>query len=159
MAERYRVIEARDLRAFAKELKERAGLQRHDAERIDGLLIDQMWRERADEDRTFRDLDLEFADERVRHLDAGVQLIGLMRNHAFSAKRPKWLDAYADVPIAIFTTITEYSDAIDIYLDSDVKNTVRGVLKRQISPSDPNGHPRPSEDIAEWFESVRKSML
>jgi hypothetical protein len=156
MAERFKIVEVRDLRSFTTALRERATLPVEHDDRIDGLLIDQMWREKADIDRTFECLDSNFANERVKHLDAGVQLLGIMRNRSFSHLRPSWLSSYGTVPTAVFTTIIEYGDALDQYLDSDVKDQIRGILKRQIPA--PSGLPAPCEVISSWFDFVHDNL-
>jgi hypothetical protein len=150
--ERIRVIEVRDLASFREQLELRFDKPEDDPEHIDAFLIDVLWRANSDASSwTFGDLDPVFSDERVLPLDAGAQLIGLMRNRRHHAKRPAWLRAFDNHPIAVLTTLTDHTGTVDSHVDDDVLKLLKILVKNSSSAAED-----PDEAFCGWVSSLTK---
>ncbi len=123
----FNIIEVYTLSQFSELLQARSDLQQDPERQIHGFLIDQMWKASMETGDNFGKLHASFENERIRHLDAGVRLVSLMRNRGVN--RPVWMRPYETTPTAIFTSITEFNRALDAYLDEEARGTVRGILK------------------------------
>lgn len=156
--EHYRIIEVRTLEHFASLLREQAE-QQHDLERrIHAFLIDQMWRQSSEFGETFEKLDPQFRQEKIKHLDAGVKLVALMRNKG--TPRPEWMKPFEATPTAIFTSITEFRRAMDNYLDADARESVVGILK--MSPDDQeqiiSAGRILDDDLVKWLNGLQQKI-
>lgn len=68
------------------------------ADRIDLLVIDVMLKPEGDDFRV-----LGYPRERLLRMDAGVQLVGLMRNAQHEVGRPDWLACHRQTPVLLLS--------------------------------------------------------
>jgi hypothetical protein len=150
--ERICLIEVRDLASFRQQLELRCNKPVHDPEHIDAFLIDVLWRECQDPMKwTFGELDPVFSDERVLPLDAGAQLIGLMRNRRHEARRPPWLKAFDQHPIAVLTTLTDHRGTVDRHIEDEVLKRVKILVKNSSQDAD-----EPDEAFCRWVDGLAR---
>ena len=150
--ERICLIEVRELASLREQLKRRFDKPANDPEHIDAFLIDVLWRKNGqDEAWSFGDLAPEFRDEQVLPLDAGAQLIGLMRNRRYARQRPAWLQAFDKHPIAVLTTLTDHSGTVDKHVDEDVLASLTVLLKGTSADAD-----MPDEAFCRWVKSLAR---
>ena len=104
----------------------------------DVLMLDVMLK--REPDSTFEKLG--FAKEGLLRLDAGAQIVGLIRNAAFDAGRPSWLKRYRDTPIVLLSSSPTVDDLIKHYVNADRKQWLWGVTK-DIDASSGEARPDP----------------
>jgi hypothetical protein len=75
-----------------------ASLQADSADRIDLLVIDVMLKPEGDDFRV-----LGYPKEQLLRMEAGVQLVGLMRNAQHEVGRPDWLACHRQTPVLLLS--------------------------------------------------------
>lgn len=123
------LIEVCDLATLRRELEQRARAPAGDAEHIDAFLIDVLWRQRGIDEWNFSEFHPAFKDESVLPLDAGAQLIGLMRNERYQSNRPAWCAAFDRHPFAVLTTLTDNRDTLERHIDARVLANIQILVK------------------------------
>ncbi len=141
---RIKLLEASTIKDFADILKSREALQSADDDYLHVLLIDLMLRGGSMLPETFGDL--EFPDEKVIPMEAGMQLVKLIRE----SKAPSWLTKHANRKIVILTTLTDAKSTITDHLKSD--GTVDIIYKKL--EVDGSEQMIPSKDFIEYFSTV-----
>ena len=150
--ERICLIEVRDLAGFRDQLTRRFDKPANHPEHIDAFLIDVLWRESGQVQAwTFGDLAPVFSDEKILPLDAGAQLIGLMRNRRYAGKRPDWLTAFDTHPIAVLTTLTDHRGTVEKHLDEDVLAGLKVLLKDTSADAE-----RPDDAFCDWVKGLAR---
>jgi hypothetical protein len=144
------LIEVRTLSSLRHELSWRAERPANDPDQVDAFLIDVLWRASgAHRDWTFGELDPAFDQERVMPLDAGAQLVGLMRNRRFEAARPRWLRAYEQHPMAVLTSLTDCRGTLDRYVDEEIGRRLT-VLAKDVVGEDSE----PDAQFRAWIDGL-----
>jgi hypothetical protein len=152
---RVNVIEVRDLLTFRRELMARAGKPAGDPDAIDALLIDIFWRAPGlPGNWTFEELDPGFSRETVLPLEAGAQLIGLMRNEGHRQRRPTWLDAFAHHPLAVLTTLTDHREPLERHVDPQVLSGIKVLVKAVVV----QGQVEPDRGFCDWVGQLRRHV-
>jgi hypothetical protein len=150
--DRIRIIEVRDLASLRSELQRRFDKPAGHPDHIDAFLVDLLWKTNRESGTwTFGELDPAFSREKVKHLDAGAQLIGLMRNREFRNHRPDWLRAFEGHPIAILTTLIDHHETVDRYVDDEVRATVQVLIKDRSRSTG-----APDDTFCKWVELLKR---
>lgn len=92
---------------------------------FDLLLIDVMLK--REPEQTFASIG--FGEERILRLDAGVQLVGLLRNAIHDGQRLEWLTPYRDTPIVLLSSSPILDDLIKQHVDVSRQESLWGVSK------------------------------
>lgn len=150
--ERICLIEVRDLAGLREQLQRRCDKPLHDPDHIDAFLIDVLWREDGqDGGWNFGELAPQFSSEKVLPLDAGAQLIGLMRNRRYAGQRPPWLSAFEQHPIAVLTTLTDHTGTVEKHIDQEVLAQLDVLLKGASAEAD-----MPDEAFCRWVKNLSR---
>jgi hypothetical protein len=118
---------------------------------VDLLMIDVMLQFEPAE--TFEALG--FPEERLLRLDAGVQVVGLIRNRAFQADRPAWLRPYETKRVVLLSSSTVIESTVATYVDGDRCADIVVIVKAIEAESE--GVPLRA-DVAEPLEDIFREL-
>jgi hypothetical protein len=99
---------------------------------------------------------LGFADERLLRMDAGAQIVGLLRNKQFDLDRPTWLKHYANKPVVLFSSTPSLKNLLGQYVDSNRRDGLHCLVK-SLNTETP-GQTRPDDLFVKRFEEILKHL-
>ena len=123
-------------------------LQADGGDRIDLLVIDVMLKR---EDGDFRVLG--YPKERLLRADAGVQLVGLMRNAQHESARPDWLTCHRQTPVLLLSASELVAALIAQHVTLD-RRTDLHVVSKSLGPEGRNG-----ATVSADFQRVMDDLL
>lgn len=98
-----------------------------------------------------------FAEEQVRRLEAGMQIVGLMRNKSFADERPVWLSRYSRKPVVLLSSTPGLQNMIGTHVDGNRRDDLHCLVKSL--NTDTPGVTRPDANFERSFESILKQLL
>ncbi len=149
----YNIIEARTLQEFARHLIDRHQYVVRDDDYLDAIIIDVKLTH--DFERDFSELG--FPSIKLFGLDAGAQLLGLMKNPTRFPKQPQWLHPYRRRRMALFTSASNYHSVWNRYVESEGRTTSMVILKEIYRSSDKSIQV-PTVEFQDWLVGIRKDM-
>lgn len=142
--DRIQLLEVSTIIDFADTLKDREKWQPTDGDYLHVLLIDLMLRCGSMLPETF--LSIGFPNEKVIPMEAGMQLVKLMRTQ----NAPSWVKKYANRKIVILTTLTDAKSTFTDHLQSDRAVTI---IHKKLE-ADGGEQIIPSKDFIEYFSAA-----
>lgn len=147
---KFKLIPAGTIVDFARALELRAKCARTDADYIDAILLDVMLRVPSTADFAV----LGFSKTKWLALDAGAQVLGLMKNTGFNNDRPDFLKNYVDRPTALLTSQTTVKETWSKFVEHGVRNNEQqvGVLIKGSVVA--HAQSEPSQDFRDWLNGI-----
>lgn len=152
----FALIEAQTVEKFATELQQRTQLKPTDHDYVHALLIDAMWKHTSNSASNFGALG--FKNEAIIPMEAGIQLIGLLRNARYKSQRPDWLEPYANRDAAILTSLTDSHGSLQEYVDAKEQNSLTVMQKQVVTKTvGDTTLTEPADNWLVWITKIRQA--
>lgn len=149
----FRVIGVNALDALADALQRAHAKKPGDAEYLDALLVDIMWREGTGLSGNFGRFG--FPKESILPLDGGAQFLGLLLNAQYQdhSNRPAWFCCPPQRKVAALTTLVSAVPTTEAHLDHAARARV-SVLEKEVRDDPHTGLLAPNESFIRWCEGL-----
>lgn len=150
----FKLISAGTISEFVRELQQRHTHNEAHDDYLHAILLDVMLRVPAA--TNFESLG--FPKTKWLALDAGAQILGLMKNASCQAERPDFLKTYEKRPVALLTSQTTVKETWSKFVEHNVRNNslqVSVLIKDSLVMSTQT---EPRQDFQDWLNGIYKKV-